>query len=191
MFHVAINGSTSMKGLAIPLLALALGAFGATAAEAADNAGAAATAAPLPEAAPATEPQDNASLYCKNIANAAADARYARQADALTALEKELDDRIAKLEKKQTEYQEWVQRREDFLAKADESVVAIYSQMRPDAAAQQIAMMDEEAAAAILAKVTPRTASAILNEMDATAAAHLTNVMAGLPSETKKAPNPS
>jgi flagellar motility protein MotE (MotC chaperone) len=199
VFHVAINGSPSMKSLAVPLLTrlliLALCVFAINAATAAENAGAesaaaVATAAPPAAAAP-NEPQDNASLYCRNIANAAADARYARQTAALTALEKELDDRIAKLEKKQAEYQEWVQRREDFLAKADDAVVAIYSQMRPDAAAQQIAVMDEEAAAAILAKVTPRTASAILNEMDATAAAHLTNVMAGLPAQTKKAPNPS
>jgi flagellar motility protein MotE (MotC chaperone) len=194
VFHVAINGSPSMKSLAVsllaPLLVLTLGVFGIDAVIAAESA-AAATAALPPAAAVPNEPQDNASLYCRNIANAAADARYARQTAALTALEKELDDRIAKLEKRQAEYQEWVQRREDFLAKADDAVVAIYSQMRPDAAAQQIAVMDEEAAAAILAKVTPRTASAILNEMDATAAAHLTNVMAGLPAETKKAPNPS
>ena len=128
---------------------------------------------------------DNASQYCRNIANPAADARYARQVDALTALSKSLDERIAALDKKKTEYEEWVKRREDFMAKADEAVVAIYSQMRPDAAALQIAAMDEEAAAAILAKLTPRTASAILNEMDATIAAHLTNVMAGLPSATR------
>ena len=51
------------------------------------------------------------------------------------------------------------------------SVVAIYSQMRPDAAAGQIAVMAPDAAAAILAKLSPRTASAILNEMDAQTAA--------------------
>jgi flagellar motility protein MotE (MotC chaperone) len=44
---------------------------------------------------------------------------------------------------------EWVKRREEFLKKADQSVVAIYSQMRPDAASQQIAAMNPEAAAAI------------------------------------------
>ncbi len=142
-----------------------------------------------PQAAPAAEPApgDNAALYCKNIANAAADARYARQADSLAAMTKALDDRIAALEAKRAEYEQWVSRRQDFLSHADESVVAIYSQMRPDAAAQQIAVMDEEAAAAILSKLTPRTASAILNEMDANTAAHLTNVMAGLPGDAKKA----
>ena len=139
------------------------------------------------QTAEAAQPQDNASLYCRNIANAAADARYARQAAALTALEKDLDDRIAKLDAKRAEYEDWVKRREDFLAKADGSVVAIYSQMRPDAAAKQIAVMDAEAAAAILSKLSPRTASAILNEMDAATAANLTNVMAGLPTAAREA----
>ncbi len=133
---------------------------------------------------PASPPVDadtaaNANAYCKNIANQAADARYARQAEALAAMTKALDDRIAALEAKRADYEKWVSRREDMLKRADDSVVAIYSQMRPDAAAQQIAVMDQEAAAAILAKLQPRTASAILNEMDPTTAAQLTNVMAG------------
>ena len=123
----------------------------------------------------------NADAYCRNIANKAADARYARQAQSLAAMTKKLEDRIAALEAKRAEYEKWVSRREDFLKRADESVVAIYSQMRPDAAAQQIAVMEQEAAAAILSKLQPRSASAILNEMDAVTAARLTNVMAGLP----------
>jgi flagellar motility protein MotE (MotC chaperone) len=138
-----------------------------------------------PAAAPAAD--DNASLYCRNIANAAADARYARQAQALTNLEQEIDDRIAKLTAKQAEYESWVKQRQDFLDKADDAVVAIYSQMRPDAAALQIAAMDGDAAAAVLAKLNPRIASAILNEMDPGVAAHLTNVMAGLPPPAKDA----
>lgn len=151
---------------------------------------------PPPAAAPAAQPPaeagdaatglSNAAMYCKNIANPAADARYSRQVDALTALEKKLDDRIAKLEAKRAEYEEWVKKREDFLAKADASVVAIYSQMRPDAASQQIAVMDPVAAAAILSKLNPRIASAILNEMNAQTAAMLTNVMAGLPQREGK-----
>ena len=122
----------------------------------------------------------NAAAYCKNIANQAADARYARQAESLAAMTKALDERIAALEAKRADYEKWVSRREDLLSRADESVVAIYSQMRPDAAAQQVAVMDQEAAAAILSKLQPRTASAILNEMDPTAAAMLTSVMAGI-----------
>jgi flagellar motility protein MotE (MotC chaperone) len=131
-------------------------------------------------------PVDNATLYCRNISNAAADARYARQSDALAAMGKELSDRIDALEKKRAEYETWVKRREDLLAKADASVVAIYSQMRPDAAAKQIAVMEDEAAAAILVKLSPRIASSILNEMDARVAAHLSNVMAGMPNAIVK-----
>lgn len=138
-------------------------------------------------ASPIDAATDNAAQYCRNITNAAADARYARQTDALTAMNKALGDRIDALEKKRAEYEQWVTRREDLLKKADDSVVAIYSQMRPDAAAKQIAVMDDEAAAAILSKLTPRTASAILNEMDPATAAHLANVMAGRAGATKVA----
>jgi flagellar motility protein MotE (MotC chaperone) len=177
----------AIRALTAALIAATFAASAATVviAEDAEPAASAAVdtrAGALPAAA---APLDNAELYCRNIANAASDARYARQVNALSALEKELDERIATLEKKRAEYEEWVKRREEFMSKADESVVAIYSQMRPDAASQQIAMMDPEAAAAILSKVTPRTASAILNEMEAATAAFLTNVMAGMPTATK------
>jgi flagellar motility protein MotE (MotC chaperone) len=179
--HPAIRTLTAASIAAIFAASAATGA-NAEDAEPATSAAIDAKAGALPSA---EAPLDNAELYCRNIANAAADARYARQVNALAALEKELDERIATLEKKRAEYEEWVKRREEFMSKADESVVAIYSQMRPDAAAQQIAMMDPEAAAAILSKVTPRTASAILNEMEAGTAAFLTNVMAGLPAAAK------
>jgi flagellar motility protein MotE (MotC chaperone) len=154
-----------------------------------DAQGAAPAAAPpaasAPAAAPAVaaatpSPSDDAAAYCRNIANAAADARYARQADALATMNQQLSDKLDALTKKEAEYQSWVTRREDLLKKADDAVVAIYSQMRPDAAAMQIAIMDPEAAAAILSKLSPRTASAILNEMDAGTAARLTSVMAGV-----------
>jgi flagellar motility protein MotE (MotC chaperone) len=140
----------------------------------------AATAANPADANAADNAAANAAAYCKNIANQAADARYARQAESLAAMTKALEERIKALEDKRAEYETWVSRRKEFLDRADESVVAIYSQMRPDAAAQQIAVMDQEAAAAILSKLQPRTASAILNEMEPTTAARLTNVMAGI-----------
>jgi flagellar motility protein MotE (MotC chaperone) len=178
----------SFRSAGIVAILLALGA-GASAADKVRVVGegvitpppAAAAAAAQAEPMPRDGTDANANLYCKNIANPAADARYSRQVDALTALEKKIDDRIAKLEAKRAEYEEWVKKREDFLAKADAAVVAIYSQMRPDAASQQIAVMDPVAAAAILSKLNPRIASAILNEMNAQTAAMLTNVMAGLP----------
>lgn len=143
--------------------------------------------APINASAPAAVPprlpdgpEANAAQYCAGIANAANDARYARQMAALAAMEKELEARIAALEAKRAEYQEWLQRRETFLKKADESLVAMVSQMRPDAAAAQLTAMNEFAAAAILSRLAPRTASAIMNEMDPNRAAILATTIAGM-----------
>ncbi|WP_051357061.1 MotE family protein [Azorhizobium doebereinerae] len=147
---------------------------------------AAATEGYAQQATPASASQtadardDNALAYCRNIANTASDARFARQAAALAAMEKEIEARIAQLEAKRAEYQDWLQRRETFLKKADESLIAVISQMRPDAAAAQISVMADEAAAAVLAKLNPRSASAILNEMEPARAASLTNTMVGI-----------
>lgn len=115
--------------------------------------------------------------YCANIADAASDARFAWQKETLTSLEKEIEGRIKVLEEKRAEYEAWLKRRNEFLAKADEVVVAIYSRMRPDAAALQLANMRDDAAAAILTKLGPRNASAVLNEMEPARAAQLTSVM--------------
>lgn len=118
--------------------------------------------------------------YCASIADAAADARFAWQKEQLAALEREVEARIAKLEEKRAEYETWLKRREAFLAKADESVVALYAKMRPDAAAPQLATMPEDAAAAILTKLNARAASAILAEMESARAAGLARKMSDL-----------
>lgn len=133
---------------------------------------------------------DNARQYCSNIADAAADARFVRQVRAIEDMEKEIDARIDALEAKRAEYEKWLTRREEFLRKADESVVAIFTQMRPDAAAEQMSAMAMEASAAILAKLKPRIASAILNEMDPAKAAMLTSTMVGLARETDEEQTP-
>lgn len=127
-------------------------------------------------AANAVEPA-KANQYCMNIADAATDARHAWQKEQLAALEKEIEERIKVLEQKRAEYEEWLRRRNEFLEKADQSIVAIYSRMRPDAAALQLANLDDETAAAILTKLNPRSASAVLNEMEPARAAQLTGVM--------------
>ena len=119
--------------------------------------------------------------YCAGIANAAADARFAWQKEALTALSKDIENLISQLEAKRAEYEEWLKRRQAFLAKADESVTAIYARMRPEAAAQQLTAMDSEAAAAILTRLDARIASAILNEMEPGRAARLANVITNTP----------
>jgi flagellar motility protein MotE (MotC chaperone) len=119
--------------------------------------------------------------YCTNIAPTATDARIAWQAKRLSELDAQIKQRIGDLEVKRAEFQDWLTRREEALKKAEDGVVAIYSRMRPDAAALQLSAMDDATAAAVLVKLNPRAASAILNEMSAERAARLTNAMSGPP----------
>ena len=118
--------------------------------------------------------------FCTNITDAALDARIAWQREQLEATEAKLRERIAELEAKRAEYEKWMKLREDFLKRAEDNVVEIYSGMAPDAAALQIASMADDTAAAVLAKLRVRTASAILNEMEPGRAAHLADTLAGM-----------
>lgn len=116
--------------------------------------------------------------FCSNIADAARDRRYALQAAELKQLQADIDARMKALDAKKAEYETWLKRREVFLARAEDSVVKIYAGMKPDAAAERLAIVKTELAAAILMKLDPRKASVILNEMDGQAAAKLTGIMA-------------
>jgi flagellar motility protein MotE (MotC chaperone) len=132
------------------------------------------------EPAPANQQGSDVAKFCTNIADAALDARVAWQQKELEAAEAKLRQRIAELEAKRAEYEQWLKLREDFLKKAEDSVVEIYSRMNPDAAAQQIASMADDTAAAVLAKLRVRSASAILNEMEPARGAHLADTLAGM-----------
>jgi len=122
---------------------------------------------------------DLARGYCAGIANSAAEARIALQKGKLVELEQQIGRRIATLEAKSAEYKSWVERRDEFLKRATNSLVKIYTQMEPDAAALQLVAMDEETAASLLLKLDPQAASAILNEMAAEKAARLAATIAG------------
>ena len=121
---------------------------------------------------------DEIRQFCSNIADAAKDRRYALQVMELEKLKKEIDARVAKLEAKRTEYEEWLKRREDFMAKAEASVVDIYSKMKADAAAERLSEVEPMLAASILMKLNTRQAGVILNEMNSKSAAKLTGIMA-------------
>lgn len=116
--------------------------------------------------------------FCTNIADPARDRRYALQKSELESLQADIDQRIAALEAKRAEYEEWLTRREEFLKSAEGGLVEIYSAMRADAAAERLAALRSELAAAILMKLKPRQAGIILNEMNADVAATLTSIMA-------------
>lgn len=152
----------------------------APAAEAKPSQPPAASARPAKERPrPAPTPEGPGEQYCANIADAAADARFAWQKRMLADLEKDIEQRIARLETKTAEYQKWLARRDEFVKRAQESLVGIYARMRPDAAALQLAASDEETAAAVLSKLDTRVASSILAEMEPNQAARLASIMAG------------
>ncbi|TPI16867.1 hypothetical protein FJW06_00665 [Mesorhizobium sp. B4-1-3] len=125
-----------------------------------------------------TPDESEVQRFCSNIADAARDRRYALQAEELKQLQAGIDERMKALEAKKAEYEEWLKRREVFLARAEDGVVKIYAGMKPDAAAERLAMVNAELAAAILMKLDSRKAGVILNEMDQKAAATLTGIMA-------------
>lgn len=76
--------------------------------------------------------------YCSNITDKAADARYAMQTRELQQLREDIDSRIELLDAKRQEYEVWLKRRDEFIDKAEDSLVGIISKMRPDAAAAQM-----------------------------------------------------
>ncbi|MEJ2124295.1 MAG: MotE family protein [Alphaproteobacteria bacterium] len=128
--------------------------------------------------------------FCDNISNAAADARFAWQKKLLKETEEKVSKRIAELNIRIAEYRKWLARRNDFSRKAQGVVVNIYSKMKPDAAAQQLTILDEEMAAAVLTKLSPKVASAVMNEMNPKHAARLTSIISGAMTGPDNAPPP-
>lgn len=131
-------------------------------------------------------PEGDPQLYCVNIADKAADARAAWQTKTISDLEAKLDQRIRELEAKRVELEEWLKKRDEILAKAGEQIVVIYSGMKPDAAALQIAALDDATAAGVISKLKPRTASAILGEMEPGRAAQITKAIVQVNREPEK-----
>lgn len=121
---------------------------------------------------------DEIRQFCSNIADAAKDRRYALQVMELQKLKKEIDARVEKLEAKRAEYEQWLKRREEFMARAEASVVDIYAKMKADAAAERLSEVEPMLAASILMKLNTRQAGVILNEMNSKSAARLTGIMA-------------
>jgi flagellar motility protein MotE (MotC chaperone) len=122
-------------------------------------------------------PPGPAEQYCSNIANAASDARFAWQKQTLQQTEDQIKERVQELNGKIAEYQKWLTRRDEFSRKAQSVITNIYAKMKPDAAAQQLTVLDDETAAAVITKLNPRIASAVMAEMDAKRAARLTSII--------------
>lgn len=116
--------------------------------------------------------------YCDAIVDQARELRYSAREQELEEMQADLERGLELMERKKSEFEKWVQRREDFATRASEALIAIYVRMRPDAAAERLTIVDPMLASAILLKMPPAKSGTILNEMEAKKAAGITAIMA-------------
>lgn len=116
--------------------------------------------------------------YCLDISDAAKEARAAILKDKLSKTEKQVAEKLDLLEKRIGELKAWMAKRDKFKASASDTMLKLYKEMRPDAAASQIKELNPFLAAAIIAKLDAKSASPILAEMDAETAAKITSLIA-------------
>lgn len=126
---------------------------------------------------PESATEEEIKLFCTGIADAARDQRYLLQKQELEKLQADIDGRIAVLEKRREEYEDWLTRRNEFSKKAEAQLIEIYKKMAPDAAAPQLAETNVMLAAAIIMKLPPRQSSLILTEMPPDKAAKVASIM--------------
>jgi flagellar motility protein MotE (MotC chaperone) len=161
-----IKMTRSLKMAIAPVLVLSIGSISGALAQEEQK--------PKPAAKTARE---EIKAFCANIADSARDQRYLLQKEELVKLQTQVDDRITQLEKKKSEYENWLRQRNEFLKKAESGLVDIYKGMKPDAAAGQLDLIDPNLASAIIMKLSPRQSSLILAEMDPKKAAALTEII--------------
>ena len=134
--------------------------------------------------------QDEIKQFCTNIADPARDQRYLLQKQELEKLRADIDARMAEMDKRKAEYQDWLKRRDVFLKQAEAGLTDIYKNMKPDAAALQLEKAKTEIAAAVIMRLGPRQSSLILAEMEPEKAAALTEIISAAGSRNAQR-NPS
>ena len=167
---------------------------GAAAAKSAEAPAPAWAPAPVAVAAPAPQfkPDTAGADYCRNLMPVVAEARAAFLQSTIASLEQEMARKTAQLETRITEHKEWIDKRQRLAALADSKLLGMYAVMRPDAAGQRFAAMDELLAASLLMKLDARVSSALLSEVAPEKAARLTAIIAAAagvkPPQTQPAP---
>ncbi len=139
--------------------------------------GAGAQAYPKPRQVGDMTSEEEIQKFCTNIADAAKDRRYLLQKQELEKLQTDINARITILEKRKAEYEDWLKRRNDFLAQTEANLVSVYKTMKADAAAPQLQELKPEIAASIIMKLPARQSGLILSEMDPRKAAMVAAVM--------------
>ena len=124
-----------------------------------------------------TASQAEIQQFCTSIADPARDQRYLLQKQELEKLQADVDQRIAVLEQRRAEYEDWLTQRNAFMKQAEGNLVEIYKTMKADAAAPQLQEVNPLLAAAIIMKLPARQSSLILSEMDSEKAAMLANII--------------
>lgn len=122
--------------------------------------------------------------YCTNVIDQARDQRYVMQKQDLEKLQEDVDNRIAVMEARKAEYEDWLKRRNDFMQQAEANLVNVYKTMKADAAAPQLEEINPGLAAAIIMKLPPRQSGLILAEMDAKKAAMVASIMSSAADKT-------
>ncbi len=146
---------------------------------------------------PASPPPSNvrplsaAEEYCLNAQDATANAQASQQMKSLAQAQADIEKRMNELALKSDEYRQWLKKREDFQKQATGGLLAIYKEMEPQTAAEQLATMSEAMAAAIVSKLPPKSAASILAAMEARRAARLSSVLSGLAEigQLRRSPN--
>lgn len=149
-------------------------------AEAADQApadGAGAKAYPVQRPLGEMTSEEEIKKFCTNIADSAKDRRYLLQKQELEKLQTDINARITILEKRKAEYEDWLKRRNDFLAQTEANLISVYKTMKADAAAPQLQELNPEIAASIIMKLPARQSGLILSEMEPRKAAMVAAVM--------------
>lgn len=134
-----------------------------------------------------TPPRSLVDGYCGAIGDKAAEARAAWQTEQLTDLQKRIEEKLVQLENKRKDLQGWVEKRDQILKSANQSLVDIYAKMDPEAAAAQLARAETATAVSVLHQLKARSASAILNSMDPDKAAMLVKMLAATARDDKSA----
>ena len=132
----------------------------------------------LAGSAHAADTRSEVERFCTNIADPARERRYAILRAEVAELQSGIDARMRGLDAKRIEIEEWMAKRDAFLDRAEDQLVSIYASMRPDSAAERLALLDDTLAAAIVMKLKPKRAALVLNEMAKAKAATISAVIA-------------
>lgn len=118
--------------------------------------------------------------YCANIAASSETLRLERRRKELAALETEIETKLQALEARENALRVILDRLDSFERNASEALVGLYSRMKPEAAAAQLAELDDDVGASLRLQMKSKISSAILSEMGAARGAALVKKISDL-----------